>query len=338
MNDSSHDARAPWDESRRHGVHQVVLAAQQLPEPRQQALAVIRAYQSGRLAERPVDNAIRGMVIVNELIAMDAVEAATAYARSGVRRSDDVDGLEILTVALEHVPAASPRMPFRDDASLDCQLVRHPDPGRRPLLLVFCGLAHRFAVPLNLAHRWLARLDAHVVYLRDPLRVYYLAGIGSLGAGYDATCSALRGLAASLDASGIACVGNSAGSFAALNYALDLNATGVLCLSGPTRIDQSRADVERGFTDAGLSMGTVPPDRLDTRRRFVSRSIRARVRHVHGADNEIDRAEGENLAGLAGVELLPIAGWSSHSVVEKLIPSGAFEAHLRWLVSTAAIA
>ncbi|MBY0275515.1 hypothetical protein K2Z84_09240, partial [Candidatus Binatia bacterium] len=212
--------------------------------------------------------------------------------------------------------------------------VKHPAPGRRPVLLLFCGLAQRFAMPLNLAHRWLARLGAHVVYPRDFKRVYYLAGVGGLGAGYDATCGALRELATSLDASGIVCLGNSAGSFGALNLALDLHATGVLCLSGPTRIDQSLGDVERGFTDAGLAIASVPRDHLDVRRRLVR--MPRRPRHVHGADNDVDRAEAANLAGIGGVELLPIDGWSRHSVVEALIPSGAFDAHLRWLVGTTA--
>jgi len=334
MSSDGRGDRPPWSEGRRHGLQQIVRATEQLPESRREALAVIQAFESGRLAERPPDSAIRGMVIVNELIALEAIGAARAYARSGIQGAADVDGLELLSVALEHLPAASPRMPFRDDSALDLQLVRHPDPGKRPLVLVFCGLAQRFAMPLNLAHRWLARLDVHVAYLRDLRRVYYLAGIRSLGGDYDASCTALRDLARSLDASGIVCVGNSAGSFGALGIGLDVHASGVLCLSGPTRLDQSRGDVERGFTDAGLSPASIPEERFDQRQRFVRSTRRPRVRHVHGARNDVDSAEAANLAGVSGVELVAIPGWVRHSVVEALIPSGAFDEHLRWLVAT----
>ncbi|MBY0277390.1 hypothetical protein K2Z84_18830 [Candidatus Binatia bacterium] len=330
------DDRAPWHEGRRHAIHQIVDATRQLPEARREALTVMRAFEAGTLAERPPDRPLRGMVIVNELIALEAIEAAKAYARSGIHGAADVDGLELLTIALEHLPPAAAGMPFRDDTARDFQLVRHPDPGRRPLILVFCGLAQRFAMPLNLAHRWFARLGAHVAYLRDLRRAYYLAGIQSLGQDYAASCAALRDVARSLDASGIVCVGNSAGTFGALSLGLDLQAAGVLCLSGPTRLDQSRADVERSFAAAGMSIATVPPEHFDLRQRFALTPRRPRVRHVHGAGNDVDRSEGENLAGIAGVELLPIAGWERHSVVEALIPSGAFDGHLRWLVGTTA--
>lgn len=335
MSSDGRGERAPWSEGRRHGVQEVVRATQQLPEARREALAVIRAFESGHLADRPPDRPIRGMVIVNELIALEAIEAAKTYARSGIQGAADVDGLELLTIALEQLPAANARMPFCDDTTRDLQVVRHPDAGKRPLVLVFCGLAQRFAMPLNLAHRWLAGLDAHVAYLRDLRRAYYLAGIRSLGDDHAKTCAGLRDLARSLDATGIVCVGNSAGTFGALNLGLDVGATGVLCLSGPTRLDNSRADVERSFAEAGRSITSVPADHFDLRRRFVRRPRRPSVRHVHGARNDIDRAEGENLAGIAGVELFPIPDWERHTVVEALIPNGAFAAHLRWLTGTA---
>jgi hypothetical protein len=71
---------------------------------------------------------------------------------------------------------------------------------------------------------------------------------------------------------------------------------------------------------------------LDVRSRYDSAATRPRVRLLYGNDNPRDREHGERLAGLEGVELVPLQGWKRHNVTEVRIKRGEFEADLTWLL------
>src|SRR4029078_12292296 len=93
--------------------------------------------------------------------------------------------------------------------------------GKVPIVLVFCGHGQRFSLPLNIIHRWLASLGAHIVYLRDFRKLFYLSGIASLGSDYATSIKGLRKLSADLGASSIHCLRNLACRFGGVPMCLD---------------------------------------------------------------------------------------------------------------------
>ena len=230
---------------------------------------------------------------------------------------------------LRHLPATHAGA-FNDDAQKDVQIVPAPE-GEAPAILVFCGHGQRFAIPLNLVHRWVGRLGAHVIYLRDFSKLYYLAGVTSFGPDYAASIDALNRLIRDLGARSVHCMGNSAGVFGALQMGLDLGAESVLCLAGMTSVTPSK--IQEAREKSKRKRVAIDPAMLDASSRFASASAHPRVRIIYGNDNEEDRREAERLAGLDGVELLPLTNWRHHLVIDALIESGEFEANLNWMLA-----
>jgi hypothetical protein len=190
-------------------------------------------------------------------------------------------------------------------------------------------------VPLDSVHRSLTRVGAHIVYLRDFRKFFYLAGISSLGSDYAASVEALDKLIRDkLEADSVHCIGNSAGVYGALQMGLDLGARSVLCLAGQTKL--TRSDVAERLGRQMPEIIARAPAMLDVRSRYDSASTRPRVRLLYGNDYPRDREHGERLAGLEGVELVPLPGWRRHDVTEIRIKRGEFEADLNWLVKEVA--
>src|SRR5204863_8904907 len=96
----------------------------------------------------------------------------------------------------ERMPADEPYVPFKDNPASDIQFVRRTNVDTT--MFVFCDGLHRAGLPLALLHRWLGRLPVSVVYLRDFQKLYYLAGIRSLGQSRDETLTSLRSMASGL--------------------------------------------------------------------------------------------------------------------------------------------
>ena len=148
-------------------------------------------------------------------------------------------------------------------------------------------------MPLNSVHRSLTRIGAHIVYLRDFRKFYYLAGISSLGSDYAASVEALDKLIHDrLHADLVHCIGNSAGVYGALQMGLDLGARSVLCLAGPTRL--TRSDVAERLARQMPEIIARTPAMLDVRSRYDFASTRPRVRLLYG--NEI-RATANTVKG-----------------------------------------
>ena len=179
-------------------------------------------------------------MVLDKIVARGRVDVAARFAEENVT-GPIPPVLHAWRSILRHLPEASPAT-FSDDLGKDVQVVRAGTGGsaRSPVLLVFCGMAHRFWVPLNLIHIWLSRLGVHIVYLRDFRRIFYLRGIRSLGADYATSVAALAKLIEDLGESSVHCIGSSSGSFGALQMGLDLGAQSVLCLAGPTQTRRCR--------------------------------------------------------------------------------------------------
>ena len=179
--------------------------------------------------------------------------------------------LQAWRTVLRHLPEA-PADGFADDRSKDLQVAPAPRGAQSvkvPIVFVFCGHGQRFSLPLNIIHRWLASLGAHIVYLKDFRKLFYLSGIASLGSDYATSIKGLRKLSADLGASSIHCLGNSAGVFGAMQMGLDLEAQSVLCLAGTTGFtSRKRGSAFRRIAEDLPRWSGVDPVMLDLRYRY----------------------------------------------------------------------
>lgn len=271
---------------------------------------------------------LRALVRLGELPAARAFVAGTTGSAGTLA---GLDGLRALIAGLPVRAEGPGRGPdFVDDLDRDVQVVARP--GAHTALMVFAGGAGGFGGPLALAHEWFRRLDASIVYLRDPRDLFYLAGLPSLGGDLSSAISELRAVAASLGADRILCIGTSAGGYAALRFGLDLAAERVLSLSGPTVIDESVELVEERSRLTGTAPLTFEAERLDLAALYRAAARRPVARLLYGGDNENDREEAERMAGIEGVERIALPGVADHGILSALVARGEFEAQLAWLM------
>lgn len=301
--------------------------------PAQYALRVIGAFGQGRFSELPSIGSIRGFAVLNAIVARNRIDAARAYAGK-VRLTGQETGsfstfLTFLRQSSHSDRARGGGSEFADRATEDVQIVRANECA--PVLFVFCGQSGRFGVPLNLIHRWFARLGMHLVYLRDARRLFYVCGIRSFGRGRADSLSALRRIATDLRATSIACTGNSAGSYGALRFGLDLGARAVLAFAGPTALHRVGDGLLAAARRHGHGLGKDDIERSSLRDLYAQTANPPRVRIVYGAESPVDRLHALAMAGLPDVDLLAIPGVSQHLVLGELLARGAFENTLAWL-------
>jgi len=194
-------------------------------------------------------------------------------------------------------------------------------PGARKTLIVFTGTARMVWVSLHVLHQLLPAEACHVVYLRDPLGLGYLAGLPELGHGYDATLAGFCELLAALGAHDLRCLGSSGGGYASLRYGLDLGARAVLAFAAST--DLSPAGKALEMSGGGESAGIPPHALVDLRALYAAAADPPRLRLVYGAGNEGDAAESRRLGGLRGVTLHPVE-YEGHDVIAQTIATGEF--------------
>lgn len=306
-------------------------------EPRPKLGRAVAAYLD-RFAQDPSArpdpcDAREQFIILRALVRLGELPAARAFVAGTVGSGGVLSGLDGLRTLVAGMP---PRdvgdrsgPDFVDDPDRDVQLVRRPGAGT--VLMVFTGGVGGFGGPLPLVHEWFRRLDASIVYLRDPLDLFYLAGLPSLGGDLPSAVAGLRAIAGSLSAERILCIGTSAGGYAALRYGLDLAAERVLSLSGPTVIDESVGLVEERGRLTGRDTLTLDPELLDIAALYRAVERRPLVRLLFGGDNENDRDEAERMAGIDGVERIALPGVSDHGILSALVERTGFEAQLAWL-------
>ena len=222
-------------------------------------------------------------------------------------------------------PVADPAFTsFVDRPEREVQVVRRM--GASTALFAFTGRFGALGLPTPIIHRWFARTQAHLVYLRDPLQRAFLSGVPTLGDDVETTLAALRGMANDLGAQRLACYGNSSGGYAALLYGLKLPAARVLGIGAWT--DLSVQGPER-INDSGWTAAT------DLRPLYESAAVRPRVRLVYGADNVDDRANADHLADLEGVHTRAVSAWRRHDPQLGLIAEDSFGSLLTELVTPA---
>lgn len=203
---------------------------------------------------------------------------------------------------------------------------------RQKLLLVFTGMARQFGCPLPLIHQWFRGLDCSLVYLFDVQATYYLGGVPGLAETLQGTAERLRGLADEIGAESTFCIGNSGGGFGALLYGPLVGARRSLSLSPPTVIRESLAPLCARLPQL---QSLVSADGTISLAAFHRQSsVRPQARVYFPAENPHDSEEAKGLAGLAGLEVRPVAGVKDHNLVPVLVSRGSFDRELQWLTAS----
>ncbi|HEV7455613.1 MAG TPA: hypothetical protein VGN96_02455 [Roseococcus sp.] len=188
-------------------------------------------------------------------------------------------------------------------------------------LIVFAGGGRGFWPLVNELHGVLRGCGAHLIYLRDLGGSFYLAGDPDLGiADYAGVLALLRGQAEALGATRLACLGNSAGGYAALRYALDLGAEAALAFSMPTN-PQARHDPQVSPALHGIARRN-PGLVLDLAQAYAAVPRPPRAILCFGDGHEGDRREAERMKGLPGVRLVVAEGLADHGAIRWFLRQG----------------
>ena len=199
-------------------------------------------------------------------------------------------------------------------------------PGARSTLFVFTGVAKMLWVSLHVLHQIIEPLDCNVVYLRDFTGFGYLLGVGGFGADYAGALQGIADLAAELGAPRLHVIGSSGGGYAAMRYAYDLRADGVLAFS-PATDWKEVAELNAGTPWAEASgLNAVGLDVL------YGRGDAPHTTVVFGDAHPEDAIRCRRFGDLPGVALIPVPDYDRHDVLAQTIATGQFPAFVDQLL------
>ena len=215
-----------------------------------------------------------------------------------------------------------------DEVWMDFQVL---DFGSDTTFILFCGIAGRFGVELNVMLQWLRPLGVNVVYLRDHSNLLYLKGIESLGNEAE-TAAGLKEALAKLNSKRVICVGNSGGSFGALYYGHLIGADQIICFAGPTSLDagtQQKGDrpVYEIIHSLAQKGEINEPDVI-----ALYGENKIAVRYFLGDQSDFDLIQAERIKHLPTVSVEPLVNWDGHFVIGELARRG----HLKGILKQAA--
>jgi hypothetical protein len=247
--------------------------------------------------------------VLETLSALDR-ESATGRACAQIIRTVEQSGL------MEELAAGGADL-SRPGTSL---VWRNPAGGDRALI-VFSGGGRGFWPLLDELHRVLRGCGVHLIYLRDLGGSFYLAGDPDLGiADYRGVLALLRDQAAGLGATRLACLGNSAGGYAALRYALDLGAEAALAFSMLTNPESRHERQVAPALNAILQRN--PGFVLDLAQAYAEAARPPRAILCFGEGHQTDRQEAERMRGLPGVRLVTAEGLTDHATIRWFLRQG----------------
>jgi hypothetical protein len=268
---------------------------------------------------------------IDALFASGRFEETERASRLLLQVDPDLAFARSMSGIFEHLPPADgSQTPFADDATRDVQVAARPDSD--VVALLFCGRSHRLGLPVDAMHRWLGRLPASLIYLRDFRKKYFLGGVGSLGSNLEATLAELRRIAGELGARRIVCYGNSSGVFPSLYYGHALGADTIVCLAGKTNRTPAFNAFTRDEARALELAKRFPEATLDTKLLFERMTDPPRILMVYGEHNWSDRRQAEHMATLPSVTLWPLAECSEHGAIKEVITRGEYPRILEWLL------
>jgi pimeloyl-ACP methyl ester carboxylesterase len=214
------------------------------------------------------------------------------------------------------------------DGRHEAYTARHKG-GSRKVIIVFTGLDPRFWLSLMVLHAFLKRLGTHIVYLTDLRQLIFFDGLATVARGYRGLLMALLETIRSLGADDIHVMGNSAGGYVALRYAMDLHAKTFLGTSIRTDLSPgSRLPINEFFRNPQLAPFAAEMS-IDLKPLLSRSAWPERIMLFCGEDNPGDLPHALHLADLPNVEVTTLAGYGNHDVISGLLGRGEFEAVLK---------
>ena len=281
-----------------------------------------QAHAGAEAADFSVGAPMDWIMAIDKLLVRGRIEVARSALRRLREQQPQIQWGDSVLRLVDLLPDAMAREPrFGDDVDSDFQVVERP--GSKTIIFAFCGRKQHIGMPLWLFQRWLSRLGASVVYLRDFSEHHFLGGVASLGS-QERTAAALDRLAGKLGAERILCLGNSSGGYGAKLYGLRLGAERVVGFSGATSLDPG-FNLHLNRAEAAIAVKQAFPNaKLDLREAYLAASRPPRTQLVYGAHAWDDRIHAEHLAGAPGIELLPVEDYAGHGTVAELVYRGQF--------------
>lgn len=174
--------------------------------------------------------------------------------------------------------------------------------------------------------------NCHLVMLRDTTRLFHVAGIEGLGANYADCVAGLRKLIKKLGATQIFVSGNSSGGYAALRYALDIEARGVLAFSPFTRLNATEAELARFPAVRPLSRSR-PEMMEDLLPLYRNHQNPPKAIIVYGDKHPVDTEHALRMKELPNISLEPVPGYDGHHAWAKLLEENKFRPLLKQLLA-----
>ncbi len=291
------------------------------------AHAIADAFLEGRTPQFEADQADLWVNAADWLVESGELAAAREALQALKQAQPGLEWAANLCDLVERAPPPEPGMPdFHDDLLKDVQVM--PRAGSETALLLFCGARHRVGMHLPLIHRWLARLGASLIYLRDFHGLCYLKGVASLGDDLQSTIAALRRTLDGLGARQVIGFGCSGGGFGAMRYALELGGD-VISMGSPANMEPDFNQHMNHGAYAKMLKAAFPDQDLDMRRRIEAAACPARTLIVYGDRNWNERIHAEHMAGLQGATLYPVTRYQGHATAAELVRRGTFESLLK---------
>ncbi|MGH7078818.1 MAG: alpha/beta fold hydrolase, partial [Acetobacteraceae bacterium] len=174
--------------------------------------------------------------------------------------------------------------------------------------------------------------NCHLVLLRDTTRLFHVAGIEGLGDSYADCVAGLRKLIGKLGAKQVFVSGNSSGGYAALRYALDIDARGVLAFSPFTRLNATAEELARfpALRPLSRSRPEMMEDLLPLYRNHPS-PPKAII--VYGDRHPVDTEHALRMRPVPNVSIEPVPGYDGHHAWAKLLEENKFRQLLKQLLS-----
>jgi pimeloyl-ACP methyl ester carboxylesterase len=230
---------------------------------------------------------------------------------------------------MEEVTALS-ESGVRIDGRHEAYTARHKD-GSNKVIIVFTGLGPRFWLSLMVLHAFLKRLGTHIIYLTDLRYLIFFDGLETVAKGYRGLLEALLDTVRSLGAEDIHIMGNSAGGYVALRYAMDLHAKTFLGTSIRTDLSLgSTLPLGSFFDDPALD--AYPHMRVDLKPLLARSAWPERIMLFCGEQNPVDLPHAMHLAYLPNVELTLLGSYVDHDVIAGLLGRGQLDAVLKRFV------
>jgi hypothetical protein len=181
-------------------------------------------------------------------------------------------------------------------------------------LLVFCGNAERdFILPTAM----LALRDHHVIFLRDTTRCFSLCELPRVGPDFHTNIARIKHILITLKAKNVFCAGESAGGFAALKFALELEANGVLGCGVPITINMEELNATfEMFPMLEPLYNKDPSMATNMAQEYAARKKYPRMLLVYGEKHRRDASFAQMAALLPGVKLMPIPDVVAHTAFQ----------------------